>query len=75
MQRQKIVTSGMFTQVAKELGPRPSTLSIVETIDSFQSHEAPMVIIGSEVTEKLGFVDNENLMNMACSVERMCSSL
>ena len=70
--RQKIVTSGMFTQVAKKLGLRPSTLSIVETIDSL---EHPMVIINSEVTEKLGFIDNENRLNMACTVEKMCSSL
>ena len=64
---QKIVTSSMFIQLAKKLGLPRSAFPSVETVDSFQSRENSMVIVDTTVTDTLGFVNDENRLDMACT--------
>ena len=68
--RERVIVSSMLTQVAKQLGLRRDAFPAVLTVDSFQARESTMVILDTTVTDDLGFVDDENRMNMACTRAR-----
>ena len=68
--RQKTIISAMFAQMAQKLRLRRSDFPDVDTADNFQANERTMVILDTVVTDKLGFVDDEKRMNMACTRAR-----
>lgn len=64
---QKALLNKILKHMAIQLGLSRDAFPKVKTVDSFQSKQARMVIFDSVVTNKLGFLDNENRMNMCCT--------
>lgn len=69
--QQRGLINSILMCMAIKLGIPRNALPKVFTVDSFQSMEAKMIILDMVVTNELGFVDNENRMNVACTRAKM----
>ena len=65
--QQRGLINSILMCMAIKLGISHNALPKVFIVDSFQSMEAKMEILDMVVTNELGFVDNENRTNVACT--------